>query len=303
MRKLVRCYIKQKQRTCPYEKLIQIEGEISYLKRARHYLKKQYEELIKQVELMQLAPFNSTKKDYLDGFCWDNHAKDLERTTHLKDLSHDIEVYKKNCIFGKQDCQLQLLARKSMRRFLSEQLLLETQSYNTILAICKELSAYHYKVGSPSHAFIRFLVQKERCKAFYYEGNTQHTIIYLEKKIQDRECHKQTLHFKIQEDSRVLTATCLLNLGKRPISIELCQLLQWVEEGVSFKLNSLYDLLGQLNATQSMSTSVYGKLENLSDVEKSVCINYFRNQGFRVLGTFKENGQFEPECFIHLFIY
>lgn len=306
MHKLVSCYIKWKLRTCPYKRLIQIENEITYFKKARHYLKTQYEELTRQLEQIQALQFNDKKKSYLDGFYWENHEEGLEKFHCFNQINHEIINYRQKCPFSNQDCELQLLAKRSMKHFLSELLIVEVQSYNTVLAIYEAISAYHYKIGSSPTAFIRSSIEKDCSKAFYYDvnannlmTNAQYTIIYFEKKLQDKVCYQYTLHFKVQKERRALANTCLLNQDEKSIIVELCELMKWIEVGVAFKLKSLYELLSQINVKNHAPINLYGKLEKLPTSEKIACITYFRKQGFRVLGAFKENGYFEEECFIY----
>lgn len=307
MRKRINCVIKQQLRRCPYRKLIKIEHEISYLKKARQYLKKQYEALINEVEQMSSLNFNNKKRNYLDGFHWINNEEDIEKFHNLQFFNQGTKESIAGCPFNNQDCALQLLARSSMKYFLREKLVVEVEKYNAILKMYDSIYYYHRKVEHSSILFIRSSIEKHLVKAFYYpvEASTingQYTIMFFEKKLYEKECYRYTLHFKIESDSSPLAKTCVLNLGERPILIELCELLCWIEEGIPFKLKSFYELLRTIKRTQSMTISLYGKLDNLSIKEKKACITYFQKQGFRILGEFKEEGYFEKESLIYCLI-
>lgn len=305
MHKKVNCFIKQQLRRCPYERLIKIEHEIMYLKKAIKYLKKQYEELINELVQIKRVDFNSKKKNYLDGFYWKSEEEDLAKLRNLQCFNQETKEFKEGCSFSNQDCNLQLLARKSMKHFLRKKLVLEVENYNTVLNIYESIHHYHHKAESSSPVFIRFSIEKDSIKAFYYQSrvsNGQHAIIFLEKKLHEKECHKCTLRFKIEDDSSPLANTCVLNLGERPILIELCELMYWIEEGIPFKLKSFYELLREMNQMKSMTISLYGKLDNLSIEEKNACITYFKKEGFRILGEFKNSGDFEKECLIYCLI-
>ena len=309
MHRLVGCYIKKKIGKCPYEMLIQIEDEIEHLKKAREYLKKQYAELIDQVEQMKLLNFNYKRTLYLDGFSWGSNQENLEGFTYLKHFTQETREYREICSFGNQDCELQLLARKSMKNFLINKLMMELQSYNNVLNVYESIIYYHQKVDSSSFVFIRFLIEGDSSKAFYYSVNLNRSfdndvssIMFFEKERQDKECQKHKLYIKTESDFSVLANTCVLHLGKNPVLIQLCGLISWVEEGAQFKLKSLYELLSEMTGTKSMTISLYGKLEELSIEEKIACITYFKKEGFRILGAFKENSEFEDECFVYRLI-
>lgn len=307
MHKKINCAIKQQLRRCPYGKLIKIEEEISYLKKARQYLKKQYEALINEIEQMSALQFNNKKRPYLDGFHWINDEEDIEKFHDVQYFTQGTKADTVACPFYNQDCTLQLLARRSMKHFLRQQLMLEIENYNTVLKMYDTMYHYHRQVGHSSILFIRSSIEKDLVKAFYYSVeastiNDQYTIAFFQKKLCEKECDRCTLHFRIESDCSPLAKTCILSLGERPILIELCELSCWIEEGVPFKLQSLYELLRIINRMPSRTISLYGRLDHLSIQEKKACITYFQKQGFKILGEFKAEGYFEKDCLIYCLI-
>lgn len=306
MHTAVSCYIKQKLRICPYERLIKIESEIIYLKKAIYYIEQQYKELIEQVEELKTLHFKTKVKRYLDGFCWKGHEEELERLQYLAYGSYKNAEHAQRCPFSSRDCEFQSLVKTSMKNFLLEQLMIETQRYNTLLTIYDAVCGYHHMLGSPSAVFICFSIKNDWSKALYYPSSGEglvssvtYAMKYFEKKRQDKNYNQHILHFKVHENSGVLANTGLLHLDEKSIIIELCELINWLEEGEAFKLKSLCELLGQIRGNSPISISIYGQLEDLPKSVQTACIIYFRKQGFRILGAFKTDEWFEEECLIY----
>lgn len=306
MHTAVSCYIKQKIRTCPYTRLMQLECEILYLKKARDYTQQQYKELIKQIEDLKTFHFKPTAKRYLDGFCWRWHEEELERLQYIAYSGYKNIEYAKSCPFSKRDCKFQSLVKNSMKNFLLEQLMIEIQQYNTLLMIYNTICDQHHVLGSPHHAFIRFSIDNNFIKALYYPlsgiglvSSMMYTMKYFEKKSQDNKYSKQTLCFKVHGDSSPLANTGLLHLNQQSLIIELCEPIKWLEEGEAFKLKCFYELLKQIKGNSLREINIYGQLEELHRSDQVACIAYFKKQGFRILGAFKTDESFEEECIIY----
>lgn len=306
MHTVVSCYIKQKVRTCPYARLMQLACEILYLKKARYYIQQQYKELIEQIEESKTLHFRPTAKRYLDGFCWRGHEDELERLQYMAYSSYKNIEYAKNCPFSKLDCKFQCLVKSSMKNFLVEQLMIEIQYYNTLLTIYNAVCDQHHRLGNPSYVFIRFSIENSFSKALYYPMSKKdlgsgmtYTMKYFEKRSQDSKYNEQTLYFKTHGESSVLANTGLLHLNQQSMIIELCEPMNWLEEGEAFKLKCFYELLKQIRGKSLRDINIYGQLEDLHMSDQVACIVYFKKQGFRILGAFKTDEQFKEECIIY----
>lgn len=306
MHTAVSCYIKQKVRTCPYARLMQLECEILYLKKARDYVQQQYKELTEQIEELKALHFKPRAKRYLDGFCWRGHEDELERLQYRAYSSYRNMEYAKSCPFSKIDCKFESLVKTSMKNFLLEQLMIEIQHYNTLLTVYNAVCDQHHRLGNPSYVFIRFSIENSFSKALYYPmsekglvSSMTYKMEYFEKKSQDNKYSKQTLCFKIHADSSSLVNTGLLHLNQQSTIIELCEPLNWLEEGEAFKLKCFYELLKQIRGKSLRDINIYGQLEDLYRSDQVACIAYFKKQGFRILGAFKTDEQFKEECIIY----
>ncbi|QEH69425.1 hypothetical protein [Cellulosilyticum sp. WCF-2] len=307
MHKLLACYMKKKLGRCPYEILMQISDDIERLKKARNYLNQQYVVLINQMEQMQFFKPYDKGMLYLDGYSWGNDQENLGVPTYLQRFSiGERGWHSKVCSFCNQNCEAQLLAKKSMKSFLSGKLTVELHNYNDILYLYESIMYYHQQQRNISSFFVRFSFELHHNMAFYYpfyskqlDGKEINDMVIFEKSQQKNDYQRYQLRIKKENAYTALEKTGELYLDKRGELIQLCQLISWMDENSGFKLKCLYELLKEIKEDVPKVISIYGKLDELSEQEKKVSIQYFRKEGFKILGAFQNETQYESENFIY----
>ena len=289
--------MKKKAGKCHYNTLLQLADEIARLKNVRAFLNKQYLQMITALEKEQKFTSCHQEYVYLDGYNWMDNQKCLEVCSYL--VRANVEKFREaeaQCAFKNDDCEALFLAKKSMKEYLTNKLTQELAIYNDVVQLYERVWHYHTQHKQEGVPFVRFSVTSRDAVACYCEPQPQEShyetaqmLMFFEKDKIKRTYQNTPLFIKRERDDTVLKKTCEFNLEQSEVLIQLCHIEDWMDAGDDFNVECLVALFKQMKDNRSRLIRVYGSLEDVVPNESSLCIKYFRQRGFKILGAFKED--------------
>lgn len=291
---------------CYYEILVQLDKEIERLKKAKIYVDKKYAEMLTQLEQSKQFPLYVEPIFYLDGFIWQDEQAHLGICSYFEEIiQKNSDRSKQPCRFQMNNCETLVLAKKSLKGYLNRRLIEKIEIYNNALQLYETVWHYDNQYESKEKIFVRFLFLENTHRACYCEMNLNilndeptQVMVYFEKdKLQNR-CQMHPLFIKKQRECSILKHTGEPYIENSELFVELCCLENWLDQRDSFKLDCLVECIKASKSKIQNTVSFYGDLTPLSSKDKSICIKYFRQNDFTILGYCKGEHYIE-ECLVY----
>ena len=306
MQVFMNCTIKKKMGRCYYELLVQLDREIERLKKAKIYVDKKYTEMIIQLEQHTQLPLYAEPICYLDGFIWQDEQAHLGICSYLEEIiQKNSDKSEQPCRFKMNNCETLVLAKKSLKGYLNRHLIEKIEIYNNALQLYETVWHYANQHERKERTFVRFSFLESEHRACYCEMNFEllndgatQAMVYFEKDKRQNTYQMHPLFINKRRECSSLQHIGEPYIENSALLIELCYLESWIDQRDSFKLECLVEYLKTSKSIASKTISFYGDLTPLSPKDKSICIKYFRQNGFKILGYYKEAHYIE-ECLVY----